>query len=140
ATAPHYRGPYKAVSDTPLYDARDFELEDPFIWRDASGQYCMIAKDMDGRSCGEAGGGIFATSSDCLDWEIHHGQLAYSKNVLWEDGVTRRMGSLERPFILFEEGEPTHMFFATSDGPGGLMACENTWNMVIPLKRNKPRT
>lgn len=31
------------------------------------------------------------------------------------------MGNLERPFLLFEEGRPTHLFAATSDGTNGFM-------------------
>lgn len=127
-----YDGKYKHVSDKPIFD---FVLEDPFIW-ESQDVYHMIAKDMTGEVCGELGGGIYATSLTCKDWELHKGVLSYSRNVLWDDGIVREMGSLERPFILFEDGKPTHMFFATSDGYDGqgFMNCKNTWNMVIPLK------
>jgi hypothetical protein len=61
---------------------------------------------------------------------------AYSRRVIWDDGTEQVMGSLERPFILFQDGKPTHMFFATADGSGGFRNATNTWNMVIPLKYN----
>lgn len=135
ATAPHYRGPYNSVSKETIYNQQEFNLEDPFVWRDENGKFSMIAKDMNGNTCGEPRGGIFATSEDGIAWEMHKGQLSYSRNVLWDDGIVRTMGNLERPFILFEEGAPAYMFFATSDGIEGLSDCKNTWNMVIPLKR-----
>lgn len=48
------------------------------------------------------------------------------------------IGNLERPFILFEDGKPTHVYFATSDGDEetGFVGAQNTWNMVIPLKQD----
>ncbi len=52
------------------------------------------------------------------------------------DGSVTTQGSLERPFLLFDGDTPTHLFAATADGPGGFHAAENTWNMVIPLKRS----
>lgn len=47
-------------------------------------------------------------------------------------------GQLERPFIFFENGKPTYIFFATMDGPGGFENASHSWNMVIPIKiKNK---
>ena len=93
----------------------------------------MIAKDMSGSLCGERFGGMHAVSTDGIHWEINRGELAYSRKVLWDDGVEVEMGNLDRPFILFEDGKPTHLFFATSDGTDGFMDASRTWNMVIPL-------
>ena len=61
------------------------ELEDPFIWR-TDDEYEMIVKDMDGRICGQRGGGVHAFSEDGLHWAPQKGVLAYSKEVLWDDG------------------------------------------------------
>ncbi|MEG0319591.1 MAG: glycoside hydrolase family protein [Niameybacter sp.] len=124
---------YHAVTDEPIFDYRSSHLEDPFVWKDEKG-FHMIAKDMEGKTCGEEHGGIYAFSKDGISWEIQKGQQAYSRKIKWDDGTTQVMGSLERPFILFEEGRPTHMFFATADGPGGFERATTTWNMVIPLK------
>lgn len=136
AGADSYEGPYQQLLDRPLFDSPDYEFEDPFIWKDKEG-FHMIAKDMRGNLCGEFMGGAYAESSDGIHWEFEKGFCSYSRKVLWEDGVIRQMGNIERPFILFEEGKPTHMFFAASDGneTDGFMACKNTWNMVIPLRR-----
>ena len=113
----------------------DHIVEDPFIWHDEDG-YNIMVKDMSGGFCGELMGGIHGLSSDGMHWEFEKNSLFYSRNVLWDDGVVREMGNLDRPFILFEDGKPTHVFFATSNGKDGSGFCgaSKTWVMVIPLK------
>ncbi|WP_347840351.1 hypothetical protein [uncultured Draconibacterium sp.] len=37
------------------------------------------------------------------------------------------------PFLLIENGVPTHLFAATGNGPKG-WKFDKTWNMLIPLK------
>jgi len=133
AIADSFDGDYTKVrTDTPL--TSEFHLEDPFIWYDEDG-FNMMVKDMDGRLCGEPLGGIYANSKDGLHWEFKKDFLFYTRNILWDDGVVRQMGNLDRPFLLFENGKPTHAFFATSDisiDEGDITATK-TWNMVIPL-------
>lgn len=133
AEASGYEGPYRNLRDTPIFPPERVHMEDPFIWQTAEG-YHMIAKDMDGRLCGEQHGGILAFSEDGIDWRLAESRKAYSRLVRWEDGKERWMGSFERPFLLFQEGVPTHVFAAVADGPGGFRNAENTWNMVIPLR------
>ncbi|WP_240343777.1 glycoside hydrolase family protein [Paenibacillus sp. SYP-B3998] len=131
AHASHYDGPYQVLSDQPLFPP-DVHMEDPFIWRTADG-YELIAKDMEGNLCGEKYGGICAYSQDGLSWKLFEDSFAYSRTIQWDDGVTRQMGNLERPFILFQDGQPTHLFAATSDGTKGFHDASQTWNMVIPI-------
>ncbi|MDD9267297.1 glycoside hydrolase family protein [Paenibacillus sp. GCM10023248] len=135
ARADHYRGPYYAVSDEPIFPPSDIHLEDPFVWRTESG-YEMIAKDMNGNVAGEKHGGIHARSVDGLKWQVSDNPKSYSRIVAWNDGTTQYMGNFERPFLLFREGQPTHLFAATADGTGGFSG-RNTWNMVIPIRNNK---
>lgn len=135
ARADRWDGEYKQLTHTPIFSAESWEIEDPFIWKKDDG-YAMIAKDMNGNICGEKHSGVYAESRDGIKWDMHLGKKSYSRKVLWDDGVVREMGSLERPFILFEEGKPTHMFFATADGSGGFRNASRTWNMVIGLKDN----
>ncbi len=137
AYAKHYEGPYDIRGNQPLFsmvgDSSEHGLiEDPFIWREHSNFY-MIAKDMTGIICGEKYAGLLASSSDGLDWKLHHGIKTYSRSILWNDGKIREMGSFERPFILFEDQKPRYLFAATSDGTDGFGNAANTWNMVIPL-------
>jgi len=135
AQAPCFDGPYKAVKNSPLLTDPKHEIEDPFVWFDEDG-FHLIAKDMNGRICGQQFCGVYARSDNGVDWEFEMGAVSYSRDVLWDDGQVRTMGNMERPFILFEEGKPTHMFFATSDGKGlsGFMGASDTWNMCIPLR------
>ena len=132
--ADRYDGDYVSGRvNKPLTD--EFHLEDPFIWHDEDG-YNMMAKDMDGRICGEPLAGVYARSKDGLHWDFKKDFLFYTRNVLWDDGVIRRMGNMERPFLLFEDGKPICAFFATSDAPGdeGINNVTRTWNMAIPLR------
>lgn len=131
AKADHFTGPYKVVKEGPVFPP-EFNLEDPFIWKTSEG-YELIAKDMDGNICGEKHAGIHAYSKDGLDWHLFEDPKAYSRDITWNDGTTQRMGNMERPFLLFQDGKPTHLFAATADGPGGFKNATMTWNMVIPI-------
>lgn len=132
ARAKHYSGPYRR-GEGRLFP-EDVILEDPYIWKAEKGYY-MIAKDMCGNLCGEKFGGVSAWSDDGQKWDIQRGYLAYTRKVLWDDGQMRLMGNLDRPFILWENGKPRCIYFATSDGTDGFMDAKNTWNMAIPLKQ-----
>ncbi|MCR2806789.1 glycoside hydrolase family protein [Paenibacillus soyae] len=133
AYAEHYAGPYRVISDMPVFPPDAFHIEDPFIWRTPEG-YGMIAKDMEGHLCGEKHGGIHALSADGKEWRLQDNPLAYSRTVAWDDGTVQTLGNLERPFLLFQNGRPTHLFAAVSNGRDGFMDATETWNMVIPLK------
>jgi len=133
ARADHFKGPYHPIKDEPIFLSSDIHLEDPFIWKTEHG-YKMIAKDMNGNICGEMHAGVCAVSEDGLNWRISDYPRAYSRRIAWEDGTVKKMGNFERPFLLFQQGQPTHLFAATMDGEGGF-AGQNSWNMVIPLSR-----
>jgi hypothetical protein len=136
AYADHILGPYRILTDDPVFPPERFHVEDPFIWQTEHG-YELIAKDMEGTLCGEKHGGIHAFSSDGHDWRLSSSPKAYSRTILWDDGTEQTMGNLERPFILFQDGKPTHLFAAVSDGPGGFRHAQHTWNQVIPIGGNK---
>ncbi|MDQ0917107.1 glycoside hydrolase family protein [Paenibacillus sp. V4I5] len=133
AAADNYQGPYRVLTEKPIFPPNQFHIEDPFIWKTTEG-YELLAKDMEGTLCGERHGGIHAVSPDGLKWQLSETPKAYSRTVLWDDGTEQTMGNLERPFLLFHEGKPTHLFAAVADGPGGFLGAANTWNMVIPLR------
>ena len=134
AYADNYLGSYVVKKDTAIFPPGKIHIEDPFIWETEEG-YELIAKDMDGNICGEKYAGIHGFSENGTDWKVYEGIKTYSRKIRWDDGTEQVMGNLERPFILFQEGKPTHMFFATADGIGGFHNATNTWNMVIPLKQ-----
>lgn len=132
-----YNGPYNRLSDKPVFsfhskDKMDNDVEDPFVWW-ANNRFELIMKDRFGHICGEEGGGIHASSKNGIDWILSNPVKAYSRTIKWNDGSTTTQANFERPFLLFEDGKPTHLFAATGTGPR-LYEVDNTWNMVIPLK------
>lgn len=131
------RGPYKRLSENPIFrfetktdNHRD--VEDPYIWW-AGDHYEAIIKDRSGAICGEEGGGVHAWSRNGVDWKLFDKVKAYSRHILWDDGTKTIQNHFERPFLLIEDGQPTHLFAAVGTGPKAWQF-ENTWNMVIPLK------
>jgi hypothetical protein len=134
AVAAHYRGPYRRVSDAPLFSADKFgEMEDPFVW-EQDGVLHMIAKDMTGKIGGERHGGVHAVSRDGIQWEPGRPLQAWSRRIVWDDGTSQVLGSMERPHVLFQDGRPTHLLVAVADGAGGFDRASRTWNLVIPLR------
>ncbi|MDL2214597.1 glycoside hydrolase family protein [Dysgonomonas sp. OttesenSCG-928-M03] len=135
AYADNIEGTYKVLNNNyPIFNVEgQGEAEDPFLWKDKSG-YHIIYKDHVGKFTGERGGGSMAHSQDGIHWTIDKDPKSYSRTVEWEDGSIGMQGQLERPFILFnKDGKPTHIFFATMNGPGGFENAAKSWNMVIPL-------
>lgn len=137
ATAPSWDRPLQRVGDGPLFefDAEGASVEDPFIWHDGA-RFQLLMKDMEGRLCGEVHAGLSAWSDDAVRWHFRKGAVAYSRRVLWDDGVTTEQGNLERPSLLFDErGEATHFFAATAAVHFKKTAeLTETHVMVIPLR------
>jgi hypothetical protein len=128
--------PFLRIYDEPIFDfGPEDHIEDPFVWHSGA-HFEMIAKDLNGGISGERHAGVHASSSDGVHWTLSNPVKAYSRRVVWDDGTVTVQGSLERPQLLFEQGEPRYLFAATGDGPGGFRAAHNTWNMVIPLRKS----
>jgi len=130
-------GPYLRISEDPIFnfdtsETNENDVEDPYVWW-AGDHYELIMKDRFGHICGERGGGIHALSKDGVNWELAPSPYAYSKHILWDNGDMTHQNHFERPFLLVEDGKPTHLFAATGLGPKE-WDFEKTWNMVIPLK------
>ncbi len=132
AYAERYDGEYRRLSEEPIFNFES-EIEDPFIWKSERG-YELIAKDMQGDICGEFHGGIKAYSKEGKNWILDDNPKSYSRFVTWEDGSVTEFGSLERPFILFEDGKAKCLFAAVSDGKNGFVDAKNTWNLAILFK------
>lgn len=130
-------GEYRRLSDDPIFrfdtaDNQDNDVEDPFVWYNGK-EYELIMKDRFGHICGEEGGGVHATSKDGVKWKLSNPVKAYSRTIRWNDGSVSLQANFERPFLLMENGKPTHLFAATGSGPQP-WNFEKTWNIVIPLK------
>ncbi|MHA6484921.1 glycoside hydrolase family protein [Paenibacillus sp. strain BS8-2] len=140
ARAPRPEGPYERLRAEPIFqfENADYHVEDPFLWYEG-GKFHLLIKDDFKNDCGgltgEWGAGVYATSEDCLEWVIHPEPKAYSRTVRWNDGKETVQCNMERPFLLFQEGQPTHLFTATGSGDAPWQFTA-TWNMVIPLKKD----
>ncbi len=132
AWAPHWSGPYERLTEKPLFEDGG-EVEDPFIWRTDTG-YAMIAKDFNGIYTGNIGDGVYATSEDGVKWNVRS-EPSFTRDILWDDGKVRKMGNMDRPFLLIDEnGEATHLFVATNDGTDvDFITMNRAWNACIPL-------
>ena len=128
AAAPE--GPYIRGNEPAL---RDMAIEDPFVWHNGE-NFEMIAKDISGKLTGEIHAGAQFASLDGQNWE--YSGKAYSRNIKFDDGSCVTLGSLERPQLFFNaDGVPQALFAAAADGPGGFDLAANTWNQMIPLKK-----
>ncbi|MFD0714726.1 glycoside hydrolase family protein [Paenibacillus sp. GCM10027626] len=142
AVADHPAGPFRRLSDDPIlqFSNPDLHVEDPYLWHDGQQFHLLIKDDFKNDSSGltgEWGAGVYATSADCLHWTICPEPKAYSRTVVWNDGSVKEMCNLERPFLLIEDGVPTHLFAATGTGEKA-WHFDHTWNMVIPLAPPEP--
>ncbi len=132
-------GPYERLSEKPILmfetDANEhIDLEDPYVWWNGE-KYEAIIKDRSGIICGEEGGGVHCWSKDGEKWQLFDNPKAYSRSIKWDDGTTSYQNHFERPFLLIEDGVPTHFFAATGNGDRP-WSFDKTWNMVIPLNTN----
>lgn len=139
AKADKPEGPYERLSEEPILrfktaDNNRIDLEDPYVWWDGD-KYEAIIKDRTGELCGEEGGGVHAWSTDGVEWQLFENPKAYSRSIVWDDGTTSYQNHFERPFLLIENGVPTHFFAATGNGDKA-WSFDKTWNMVVPLKTN----
>ncbi|MDA3959191.1 MAG: glycoside hydrolase family protein [Planctomycetota bacterium] len=135
-------GPFERLSDEPLFNFSDpnWHVEDPFFWHDPTdGRFHVVMKDdykgepafaPGGGITGEWGAGVHASSEDALNWEIHG--KAYPRSITWDDGTTTVPANLERPFLLFQDGKPSHLFAAHAQGPRPWHFTD-TWNVCLPI-------
>lgn len=141
AIAPDPDNSFDRFAERPVLDPGEgLRIEDPCIFW-LNDHYEMVCKDLTGDITGEFHAAAHLISPDGMEWQAAPHIKAWSRTILWDDGTTTTQGSIERPFILFQSGAPSYLFAATADGPGphegrpGHYFAENTWNMVIPLRR-----
>ena len=132
ARAPHWSGPYGAISEEPLFSGHD--LEDACLWKE-DGIYRMILKDMNGAIGGEPGCLISAQSQSGTEWTLDESPFLHGKEFKIADGTSLQLGNFERPQILFDytTGKATHLFAAVSDGATGIGDAGNTWSVCLPI-------
>jgi hypothetical protein len=133
ARAPHPLGPYERLGDGPILgNTRENNFEDPFLWHDGA-HFHLLAKDMAGVTTGEFHAGVHAISEDALHWTPTTPLPVYSLTVQYVDGATGKLGSFERPALVFENGEPSWLIGSAADGPGGFWNASKTWIAAVPV-------
>lgn len=142
AVAPHPAGPYPRETMHIVSDyAEHSYTEDPYAFR-LGDHFEILTKDSTGEFTGEPFALLHNISRDGITWQPAAEPKACSRNVRWNDGVVRKQGNMERPFVLVENGQPVCFYAATSDGvhttdrPAHYNAT-NTWTLAIPLKPPK---
>ena len=138
AMADRPEGPYRKVPGR-IFEAEGTEAqkhwmlaEDPFVWFSARyGQrYYAAARDVVGQFTGAKGGIVLFESADGLDWKPAPQPKVLGTGFKWADG-TMQSYQLERPALLFENGEPIALFGATD---GYLREGRISSNVHLPLQ------
>ncbi|HEY9508480.1 MAG TPA: glycoside hydrolase family protein [Verrucomicrobiae bacterium] len=110
-----------------------FAAEDPFIWR-GEDRYWAVVKDNYGNFTGHGYSLALWESTDGFDWKLaRHPLVATPMMIHWADGHDEQLTAIERPQLLFEDGEPVALLCAASSGK----TRDGTFNVQIPLKAAK---
>ncbi len=134
AIAEKPEGPFKKlpakVFESSTGDKHWMLAEDPFIWfsKKYHNRYYAIARDVVGSFSGAKGGICLFESIDGLDWRPAKNPRVLDSRFKLEDGSLSQK-NLERPALLFDDGEPTYLFGATD----GYMQNKPSSNVQIPL-------
>ncbi len=128
SAARSYEGPYTLANSNVWPSAK---LEDFFFFT-CDGQYHVVCEDNAGKITGHERWGAHLVSADGIsDWKVSPSPVVYDHTIRWTDGTTFEPRRRERPWLLIEDGRPTHLFTAVYDG-------QRTWNQPVPLPKKEP--
>ncbi len=122
AKADGYDGTYEVVS---RWITPGIDLEDPFVMFH-EGRYHIIAEDHGSHITGSHRHGAHLVSEDGLTWRPHDPPKVYTHTVEWTDGARTTFVRRERPFLLLENDQITHLIT-------GVLVDDETWSLVQPL-------
>lgn len=133
AMAENPLGPFEKHEGSPFeVKGERFAAEDPYIWfgRD---RYWAIVKDRDGHFTGIKGFSLaLFESADGFRWKPANKLLVTAPGFTWQDGRRENPVIMERPQLLFQDGEPVALFCAAAKERNKA----NGFNVQIPLKPN----
>ncbi len=144
AKAPSFSDRFTRVVDHPLFQKFDgMVIEDVFVWSNGD-HFEMIAKDCNGKLCGEKWGGVHFVSRDGIRWDAADPITAYSRTVRFRDGRSVEAYHLERPNVTFKNGAPYFISFAYGVGGGTTYAYGNknfdamtrSKTLIVPLSHD----
>lgn len=133
ATADSPTGPFKKHPGE-VFGAKGvmFAAEDPFIWRGAD-RYWAVVKDNDGNFTKRGYSLALWESQDGFDWKLAKHPLVSTPEVKWADGRVEKQDRLERPQLVFENGEPVALLCAAAVRKDR----NESFNVQIPLQPAK---
>jgi len=131
ATSDSPTGPFKKHPDPVFTKPGDaFPAEDPFIWRGPD-RYWAIVKDFNGNFTRSGPSLALFESADGLKWTPAKHPLVSKLSLTWTDGSVQPLSKLERPQLLFKNGEPTVLICAAA--PAGKL--DESFVVRIPLTK-----
>ncbi|HWH68992.1 MAG TPA: glycoside hydrolase family protein, partial [Candidatus Sulfotelmatobacter sp.] len=106
-----------------------FAAEDPFIWR-GTDRYWALVKDNQGNFTKQGYSLALWESVEGLEWKLAKHPLVATPEIRWANGRAEKLEALERPQLLFENGEPIALFCAAADRKSR----DGSFNVQIPLQ------
>lgn len=104
-------------------------LEDPFLYK-LDGQYHLLVEDNQGQLTGDVRHGAHLVSRDGVHFELFAPEpKAYTHSVTWDDGGQTTFDRRERPWLIVQNGTPSHLVT-------GVLSGNDAWSLVQPLTRS----
>ena len=124
AEADSYDGAYSIVNPD---ICPGVALEDPFLYK-LGGRYHIIIEDNKGQLTGDLRHGAHLVSEDGVNYKVFHPETkAYTHTVEWRDGGETAFARRERPWLILQDGLPTHLVT-------GVLQGQESWSLVQPLR------
>ncbi|MFN3192355.1 MAG: glycoside hydrolase family protein [Aureliella sp.] len=135
ATSESPAGPFQKLDLRPFQvEGERFAAEDPYIWYGGD-RYWAIVKDRNGHFTGIRGFSLaLFDSQDGFQWQPAKNLLVTAPGFQWEDGRAEDLVIMERPQLLFEDGQPVALCCAAAKERNKA----NGFNVQIPLQPTKP--
>jgi len=125
AKATNFKGPYTIVNDNLWASAK---LED-FCFFKSQNKYHIICEDNVGGVSGHERWGIHLFSNDGItNWKKYNSLIVYNHEILLENDSVLHCVRRERPQLLIENNQITHLINAVFDGT-------HSWSQPVKLKK-----
>jgi hypothetical protein len=136
-------GPFTAtdqfVFDVETKANEKVSAEDPYVWyHHKDKKFYAVMKDFTGKLTGSEPGLAMMESGDGVNWTPSARPLFMKKELILKDGTILKVANLERPQLLLDKHDnPVVLFSACSIDPCGAKTDGSTFNVQIPLIKNK---
>jgi hypothetical protein len=124
AEANNFRGPYQIINDNVW---PEHKIEDFYLFK-MNNAYHFICEDNVGGISGHERWGVHLYSDNGIDnWKKYDPVIVYDHNLHFTDGSVLNCIRRERPQLLIQDGEITHLLTSVYDG-------ENSWCQPVALE------